>query len=221
MEADVASLPEIPSTDSIPPDDLQYARDLGLVARDDPVAIANPIYREVIPRDLTYTTQAMNIHHEPAWYVDDDGGLRTDGLLAAFQTFFREHSEHWMERFQYREAGPQLLLQAFLQRIVNGGGRIEREYGLGRMRTDLLMVWPVAGDAGRTQKIVIECKVLHRGLDETLRQGLTQTRAYMDRCAATEGHLVIFDRTRGKSWDERVYRREETEGGAPVIVWGM
>ena len=211
----------IPSTDSIPPDDLQYARDLGLVARDDPVAIANPIYREVIPRDLTYTTQAMNIHHEPAWYVDDDGGLRTDGLLAAFQTFFREHSEHWMERFQYREAGPQLLLQAFLQRIVNGGGRIEREYGLGRMRTDLLMVWPVAGDAGRTQKIVIECKVLHRGLDETLRQGLTQTRAYMDRCAATEGHLVIFDRTRGKSWDERVYRREETEGGAPVIVWGM
>ena len=211
----------VPSTDSIPPDDLQYVRDLGLVARDGPVAIANPIYREVVPRDLTYTTQAMNIHHEPAWYVGDDGGLRTDGLLAAFQAFFREHSEHWIERFQYREAGPQLLLQAFLQRIVNGGGRIEREYGLGRMRTDLLMVWPVVGDADRTQKIVIECKVLHRGLDETLRQGLAQTRAYMDRCAATEGHLVIFDRSRDRSWDERVYRREETEGGAPVTVWGM
>ncbi len=30
-------------------------RDLGLVARNDPVRIANPIYREVIPRDLTWT----------------------------------------------------------------------------------------------------------------------------------------------------------------------
>ena len=81
-----------------------------------------------------------------------------------------------MERFQYREAGPQLLLQAFLQRIVNGGGRIEREYGLGRMRTDLLLVWPVgsgaggparAGEGRETHKVVIERKVLRRSLDRT------------------------------------------------------
>ena len=36
--------------------------------------------------------------------------------MEAFQTVFREHSEHWIERFQYKEAGPQLLLQAILQR---------------------------------------------------------------------------------------------------------
>ena len=36
--------------------------------------------------------------------------------MEAFQTFFRQHSEHWIERFQYKEAGPQLLLQAILQR---------------------------------------------------------------------------------------------------------
>ena len=35
---------------------------------------------------------------------------------------------------------PQLLRQAFLQRLVNGGGRVEREYGLGRGRTDLLVI---------------------------------------------------------------------------------
>ena len=200
--------------------DLQYVRDLGLVRTDDPIAIANPIYREVIPRDLTYTTQA-GFHHDPAWYVDADGTLQVGKLLAAFQEFFREHSEHWMERFQYKEAGPQLLLQAFLQRIVNSGGRIEREYGLGRMRTDLLLIWPVGGDRGKTQEVVIECKVLRRGLERTLREGLEQTRAYMDRCATAEGHLVLFDRSEGKSWDDKVYRREETEGGAPVTVWGM
>ncbi len=201
-------------------DDLRYVRDLGLVAQADPITIANPIYREVIPRDLTYTTQA-GFYHDPAWYVDAGGALQMGKLLAAFQEFFREHSEHWVERFQYKEAGPQLLLQAFLQRLVNSGGRIEREYGLGRRRTDLLLVWPVGGATGRTQKVVIECKVLHQGLERTLREGLEQTRAYMDRCATAEGHLVLFDRTEGKSWDDKVYRRDETEGGAPVTVWGM
>ncbi len=201
-------------------DDLQYVRDLGLVRTDNPIAIANPIYREVIPRDLTYTTQA-GFHHDPTWYIDANGILQVGKLLAAFQAFFREHSEHWIERFQYKEAGPQLLLQAFLQRIVNSGGRIEREYGLGRRRTDLLVVWSVGGDSSRIQKVVIECKLLHRTLEQTLRDGLEQTRAYMDRCATVEGHLVLFDRTEDKSWDDKVYRRDETEGGAPVTVWGM
>ncbi len=202
------------------PDDLQYVRDLGLAARDDPVRIANPIYREVIPRDLTWTTQAT-FTHDPAWYVDAAGNLRLTDLLAAFQEFFREHSEHWIERFQYREAGPQLLLQAFLQRIVNSGGRIEREYGLGRMRTDLLIVWPAAAPPGRTRRMVIECKLLHRSLERTIRDGLTQTRAYLERFGAGEGHLVIFDRSADKPWEQKLFRREPTAGGAPITVWGM
>ena len=66
----------------------------------------------------------MLLIDETMWYVDADGGLDVVALLAAFQEFFREHSEHWVARVDYREAGPQLLLQAFLQRVVNGGGRI-------------------------------------------------------------------------------------------------
>ena len=206
--------------DAVGVDDLQYVRDLGLVARDAPVRIANPIYREVIPRELTWTTQEF-LPHDPAWYVDADGSLDLTRLLAAFQEFFREHSEHWIERFQYREAGPQLLLQAFLQRIVNSGGRVEREYGLGRMRTDLLVVWPSGAPPERTRRMVIECKLLRGTLEETIRTGLRQTRAYLDRCAAAEGHLVIFDRTEGKPWRDKLFRRERTDGGAPVTVWGM
>ena len=137
-----------PDIDTIPTDDLQYGRDLGLVRRTAPVAIANPVYREVIPREFTWTTQETMVTREPAWYVAADGRLLTEKLLGEFQVFFREHSEHWVERFQYREAGPQLLLQAFLHRVVNGGGRVEREYGLGRMRVDLLVVWPVRGGRG-------------------------------------------------------------------------
>ena len=124
--------------------DLGYVRDLGLIAPNEPLRIANPIYAEIIPRELTYAAQ-VGLDEDTAWYVNADGSLNAVDLLTAFQTFFREHSEHWVTRFQYQEAGPQLLLQAFLQRIVNSGGRIEREYGLGRMRTDLLILWPEGG----------------------------------------------------------------------------
>ena len=209
--------------------DLDYVRDLGLIARDDPPRIANPIYAEVVPRELTYAVQA-GLVEDPAWYVDAGGGLDVARLLAAFQAFFREHSEHWLGRFDYAEAGPQLLLQAFLQRVVNSGGRIEREYGLGRGRTDLLIVWPrggraaaaAAGSAGSEGRFVVECKVLHGSLERTLREGLAQTAGYMDRCGAEAGHLVIFDRSEGKRWEDKLFRREERpEDRRAITVWGI
>ena len=198
--------------------DLEYVRDLGLVARDRPVRIANPIYAEVVPRELTWVIQE-EFEQETAWYVNADGSLNVVKLLTEFQTFFREHSEHWVTRFQYQEAGPQLLLQAFLQRIVNSGGRIEREYGLGRMRTDLLIVWP-QGD--QTHKFVIECKILHKSLEQTIAEGLEQTAEYMDRCDAEAGHLVIFDRREGRRWADKVFRDSRTSrSGIEIDIWGM
>ena len=198
--------------------DLEYVRDLGLVAQDTPLRIANPIYAEVVPRELTYATQT-GIVQDPAWYVHADGSLDVGKLMAAFQTFFREHSEHWVGRFQYREAGPQLLLQAFLQRIVNSGGRIEREYGLGHMRTDLLILW---SQDDQTRKFVVECKILHKGLERTIAEGLEKTAEYMDRCAAEAGHLVIFDRRAGKRWKDKIFHcRRASRSGVEIDIWGM
>ena len=196
--------------------DLEYVRDLGLIARDDPPRLANPIYAEVVPRELTVAAQG-DLPQQTAWYVDADRGLNTAKLLAGFQDFFRQHSEHWLKRFDYEEAGPQLLLQAFLQRVANGGGRIVREYGLGRGRTDLLIAWP--RDAGE-QRFVIECKILRDSLGSTIRSGLAQTAEYMDRCAAKEGHLVIFDREK-RLWKDKAFHRSEAFDGLPIDVWGM
>ena len=193
--------------------DTEYLRDLGLIAKDAPMRIANPIYAEVIPRELTFEAQD-EIEQDAAWYVGADGGLDTTSLMEAFQTFFRENSEHWKDRFAYPEAWPQLLLQAFLQRVLNGGGRIEREYGLGRGRTDLLIVWPKGSGA---QKFVVECKMLRGSLEATIAAGLEQVAGYMDRCAAETGHLVIFDRDEKKPWSEKVFRRSESN----VEIWGM
>ncbi|MBM3740947.1 MAG: ATP-binding protein, partial [Acidobacteria bacterium] len=174
--------------------DIRYCIDLGLIRRGDQgLEIANPIYREVVPRSLSNTVQiALEGMQKTAWYVKWDGRLDLPKLLGAFQQFFREHSESWVERFQYKEAGPQLLLQAFLQRIVNGGGRVEREYGLGRKRTDLLIVWPYGGG---TQRAVIELKTAPQPPSQAaLTDALAQTADYMDRCGASEGHLLWFDR---------------------------
>ena len=206
------------SPKTIPEDDVQYVTDLGLVkVSSGQIEIANPIYREIIPRQLTYSTQ-LTISQQTAWYVEPDGRINMKKLLLAFQEFFREHSEHWMERFQYKEAGPQLLMQAFLQRIINGGGRVEREYGLGRMRTDLLVLWPFPGGM---QKVVIELKVLYKTLEKTIVDGLAQTHSYMDRCGASEGNLVIFDRTTNRPWEKKIFVRDEEYEGKNIPVWGM
>ena len=198
-------------------DDIEYVQDLGLIARDPPMRLANPIYAEVVPRQLTWPTQ-LKLQEDPAWYVDADGALLLDKLLARFQEFFREHSESWVERFDYREAGPHLLLQAFLQRIVSSSGRVEREHGLGRR---LLIEWP---EGEGVRKYVVECKVRNdrRGLERTVADGVEQTAAYMDRCGAEAGHLVIFDRNEERSWNDKVFRdRRIAESGSEIAIWGM
>ena len=201
----------------IPQDDLQYVIDLGLVSNGKgKIEISNPIYKEVIPRELNYITQiSLGSFYEPEWYVNTDGSLNVIKLTENFQEFFRENAESWIERFDYKEAGPQLLLQAFLQRVVNGGGRIYREYGLGRMRTDILVEWSDGS------KYVLELKILHKGLEKTIEAGLKQTAEYMDRTGCNIGHLLIFDRSEDKSWEEKIFRKEKDYNDKKIVIWGM
>ena len=202
--------------------DIEYARDLGILAQSAPPEFANPFYREVLPRELTSTIQE-EISVSPQWYVGKDRRLLMATLLKDFGDFFRRHAEHWDERFSFKEAGPHLLLQAFLQRIVNSGGRIEREAAMGSGRADLLVVWPrhgCGGVAAEEQRILIGCKVSRGSRARARREGAVQIRRYMDRASASEGHLVIFDRTKGSKWEDRIYR-EEIEGVPPVTVWGL
>ena len=96
---------------------------------------------------------------------------------------------------------------------------LNREAGLGRLRTDLLIVWP---QRERTRKFVIECKILHKGLDQTIAAGLAQTAEYMDRCDAEAGHLVVFERREGRRWEDKVFRdRRMSHNGIEIDIWGM
>ena len=137
--------------------------------------------------------------------------------MNAFQEFYREHSEIWVERNQYKESAPHIIIMAFLQRIINGGGKIHREYALGSGRVDLLVEW--FGAQTKKQRIAIELK-LWRG-NKSFIKGLEQTAGYMDISNATEGHLVIFDNKSQKSWDEKMYHKVEFVDEKIINIWGM
>ena len=204
-------------------DDIQYVIDLGLIVRDKPLRIANAIYKEIIPRELTWARQQTLIQ-QSAWYMNPDNSINMEKLLIDFQQFFRENADSWIERFDYKESGPQLLLQAFLQRVVNGGGYIDREYGLGRGRTDLLITKPLTEQyGGPFQRIVLELKILRSNIEQTIQKGLEQTSDYIDKCGGTinEGHFILFDRRPNRSWDEKIWHRMEEYMGRKIMVWGM
>ena len=208
----------------IPTDDIQYVEDMGLIKRErgKPRRIANNIYREIIPRELTWSTQE-GLTQDPLWYMNPDNSINMEKLLLDFQQFFRQNADSWIGSFDYAEAGPQLLLQAFLQRVVNGGGYIDREYGLGRRRTDLLIRKPLTdGYGGPVQRIVLELKIRRGAMETVIAEGLEQTFAYMDLCGSVdEGHLIIFDRSGEKTWEERIWHERRSFAGRDIMVWGM
>jgi hypothetical protein len=90
---------------------------------------------------------------------------------------------------------------AFLQRVTNGEGRIEREYAAGRGRMDLAVEYKGAWN-------IIEIKLLrkNRSFESVKEEGVRQTLPYRDRIdPAASAYLVIFDRRPDKpDWAERL-----------------
>ncbi|MDR1328483.1 MAG: AAA-like domain-containing protein, partial [Oscillospiraceae bacterium] len=197
-------------------DDYQYVRDLGLITEADrQLKPANPIYAEVIARTLTYNMQNVLTRDNSTYQLPrymKNGRIDMDYLMRDFQQFWRENSDIWIKRFDYNEAAPHLILMAFLQRVINGGGQILREMAAGRGRLDLCVVYD-------GEKYPIELK-LRRG-EKSRTQGIEQTLRYMDVYGAREGWLAIFDRDTGAGWDEKIYMEKEAVGGKTVTVIGL
>jgi hypothetical protein len=201
-------------------DDLQYVRDLGLCAPNNPVRVANPIYHEVIARVLASGPESQ-VLAEPKSFVLPNGRLDFDRLLQEFAAFWREHGEVLAAGVSYHEVAPQLVLMAFLQRVINGGGYVAREYGAGRGRIDLLVRWPYKeGGQRHWQCHALELKVWREGEKDPLPKGLAQLDAYLERLGLPEGVLVLFDRRKGVEEAEVRTRFEEarTPSGRKVTL---
>jgi AAA-like domain len=176
---------ELPQTSN---EDRQYLVDLGLLRRQSAggLAIANPIYREVLPRVLAQGSQDSLPMISPSW-LTTTGELDTDRLLHAFMDFWLQHGEALLKSAAYPEIAPHLVLMAFLHRVINGGGTLEREYAIGRDRMDLCL---------RYGSVIlgIELKVWRTRQADPLTKGLVQLEGYLERLKQSSGWLIIFDK---------------------------
>ncbi|HYN77977.1 MAG TPA: hypothetical protein VES73_09305 [Lamprocystis sp. (in: g-proteobacteria)] len=85
----------------------------------------------------------------------------------------------------------QLVLMAFLHRVVNGDGTLEREYAIGFGRMDLCLRYGAV-------TLGMELKVWRDGAPDPLADGLVQLDGYLDGLGLATGWLVIFDRRAGQ-----------------------
>ncbi|MEQ1747690.1 MAG: PD-(D/E)XK nuclease domain-containing protein [Saprospiraceae bacterium] len=182
-----------------PADDVQYVKDLGLVVKTPQgLAVANPIYREVLPRELSKVHQEV-LPVDPVWFVRPDGKLDIEKVLDEFYEFYRENSEMLPQKRLYPEATYHLAFMAWLQRIVNGGGYIRREYAAGRGFIDLTIHF--AGE-----KFIFELKTAQNFKRE---KALDQIGKYAERMSVNEGYLMVFRRKMDNP--EAVGQRETVE----------
>ncbi len=173
---------------NVPDDDLRYVLDLGLCKRDrgGGIEIANPIYKEVFPKTLANVTIASLTSVQPTW-LTPTGKLDAVALLNSFLDFWRQHGEPLFKSTPYPEIAPHLVLMAFLHRVVNGGGSLEREYAIGSGRMDICLRY---GDV----VLGMELKVWKQGKADPLPKGLVQLDKYLSGLNLDTGWLVIFDR---------------------------
>ncbi len=177
-------------------DDLQFVRDLGLIKTENGIITPScPVYEEVMIRYLGMADDMDHQKYRLSVYAEKDR-LNMKKLLTDFQNFWRENSAIWQERFQYREAAPHLILMAFLQRVINTGGRIDREMATGRGRIDLCIHY-------QGRRYPAEIKI--RRDNKTLEEGKRQLAGYMETLGCDEGWLVIFDRRKKTSWKNKLF----------------
>lgn len=200
-------------------DDYQFVKDLGII-RDDNGKIepANQMYAEMIARALSWNAQTDLLsekEYDMPKFIKN-GKMDINYLLKDFQDFWRKNSEIFKERYSFQiydyvEAAPHLVLQAFLQRVINGGGDIHREFAAGSGMADLLVEY-------EGYEYPIELKIFYD--NSSVNEGLEQISKYVERCKCEEGWLVLFDRSIEKSWDEKIYMREEVVSGKKITVIG-
>lgn len=178
---------------AVPNDDIRFVLDLGLLRRSPEGGMepANPIYREVIGRALASGPLDALPRIAPAW-LRADGSLDEKKLLDAFLAFWRNHGEPLLSSAPYHEIAPHLVLMAFLHRVANGEGTLEREYAAGSGRMDLCLRY-------RDITLPIEIKVWRDGAKDPLTAGLEQLDGYLASLTADHGWLVLFDRRSGQA----------------------
>ena len=195
-------------------DDYRYVLDLGILRENENHVLVpgNPMYAEIILRYLSNDEQVhfYSKYGKPFW-LKPDGSLDMPALMAEFQRFWRENSGADHEVYGYNEATPHLVMMGYLQRVVNGGGRIAREMALGSKRLDLCV------EFGKF-RYAVDLK-MRRNYSPT--ESPAQLAGYLDTLGLSEGWMAVFDDDAAKPWDEKIYNRDEVFKGKTLHIVGL
>ena len=197
---------------SVNDEDYRFVQDLGLLKEVNGALVpSNRMYAEIIGRYLSHDEQTRMVQsvHEIPWATPN--GLDMPGLMAAFQTFWRENSGADRRAYEYGEATPHLVLMAFLQRVTNGNGHIIREMALGSGRLDLCVEF-------KDKRYAIEVKTSKNFAGE---RSYAQLAGYLDKLHLPEGWMAIFDVGTSKSWAEKLYSRDVEFNGKTIHLIGL
>jgi hypothetical protein len=198
-------------------DDRQYCQDIGLVVKEKNGTLkpANRIYKEVMSRVITDQIQ-FQLNENISKFKWNDGNiiLMTD-LLTDFQKFWRHDSRSFpflkadFASQKFDESTYSFMLFAYLQKIVNSGAIVDREYAEGRGSVDISVKF-------NGKEYLIEVKLEYSYSSDSI----SQLAGYLDDAGENEGWLVVFDRNHAKSWEEKIYIKTIIYNSKTIHIFG-
>ena len=96
-----------------------------------------------------------------------------------------------------------------IQRVVNSGGSIQREFAVGTKRADLVVTF-----GGRKDVIELELASASKALE----RGLAQVASYAKCLGRDAGYLILFDTSGDTPWEDRGGVEEVESDGVTVVV---
>jgi hypothetical protein len=193
-------------------DDIRYVCELGILEERGAgeLVVSNPIYARSLMRSLAEPIKANLAALAPTWRAPD-GSIDLVRLRESFLDFWAQHGRTLDPLVAKYELVSHIVMTAWLDRVVNGGGRVDREVAVARGKVDVLV-------RHRDLRLPIEIKVHLDDRADPVPEGLRQLDRYCEALRVDTGWLVVFDQRTGATHALKEHREVVTAGGRKVLV---
>ncbi|MDI3288299.1 ATP-binding protein [Polyangium sp. 15x6] len=198
-------------------DDIRHARDLGLLAEDDPARIESGIHRALVPR-LLASSVGRAITDDPARFYTTDGALDVEALLHAFAVFYKTHARTLVANAAYEAVAPELVFLGYLYRMIEPRGRVDVRWGGSRGRIDVVLRVVLAGGDEQHEAFVLVSR--RKGESGAKARAVGFLEDVLDAEGLASGTVVLFDRRGKRAAGERVKleQRSTAKGRAAWVL---
>jgi len=183
-------------------DDLRYLEDLGLLKKaldTEHYTFSNKLYSEIIPRELVAGAsqlKAIETIDRNSFFDVKKCTVKMMELMNSWVAFYLENFYAIRDAHNYKEDVFHIVFFAFLQRIINGGGRIRREFAINENAADVVIEIPHTEEG--LQREVIELKTYRTsdtaGFPSVVKHAKEQlTKKYLAPMQLKSGYLIIWN----------------------------